>query len=136
MRFLIRRGYAIVAMCSQTDYEKYERRMFRFRCNTLFLLGFIKVVFNQYPLLLDIQVMQFLLVCCNMRFALKYIEGHLALAYLLIFSVLNTLFMWITWLDRYSGNANFFYFQTIVYNLVLIVLFIQFFNGVNTKILK
>jgi hypothetical protein len=136
IRQLIRRGYAVVALCTQTDYEKYERRMFRLKCITLFLVAFIKVVFNQYPLLLDIQVIQFLLICCNLRFANKYIEGHLLIAYVIIFSALNTLFMWITWLDRFSGNANFFYFQTIVYNFILIVLFIQVFNGVNTKILK
>ena len=46
VRQLIRRAYAVVALCSQTDYEKYERRMFRLRCNTIFLVGFIKIVFN------------------------------------------------------------------------------------------
>jgi hypothetical protein len=51
---MIRRGYAVIALCTQTDYEKYERRMFRLRCITMFLTAFIKVVFNQYPLLLDI----------------------------------------------------------------------------------
>jgi hypothetical protein len=66
----------------------------------------------------------------------KYVEGHLPTSFLLIFASLNTLFMWITWLDRFSGNANFFYFQTIVYNFILIVTFIQIFNGVITKTLK
>ena len=56
IRHLIRRGYAVVALCTQTNYEKYQTRIFRLRCNTLFLCAFIKVVFNQYPLLLDIQV--------------------------------------------------------------------------------
>ena len=46
VRQLIRRGYAVVALCTQTDFEKYERRMFRLRCNTLFLVAFIKIVFN------------------------------------------------------------------------------------------
>jgi hypothetical protein len=46
IRQLIRRGYAVVALCTQTDYEKYERRIFRLRCNYLFLVTFIKVVFN------------------------------------------------------------------------------------------
>lgn len=126
----------MVALCTQTDFEKYERRMFRLRLNAMFMMAFIKIVFNQYPLLLDIQVIQFLLICCNMRFANKYLEGHLLMAYVIIFSALNTIFMWITWLDRFSGNANFFYFQTIVYNFTLVVLFIQFFNGVHTKINK
>ena len=86
--------------------------------------------------MLDIQVVQFLLICCNLRFAKKYIEGTLLIAYAIIFSALNTLFMWITWLDRFSGNANFFYFQTIIYNFVLIILFIQVFHGVHAKIIK
>jgi hypothetical protein len=46
VRQLIRRGYAVVALCTQTDYEKYERRLFRLKCNTLFLVAFIKIVFN------------------------------------------------------------------------------------------
>lgn len=81
-------------------------------------------------------MIQFLLICCNFRFASNYIEGQLVLSYGILYCVLNTLFMWITWLDRFSGNANFFYFQTIAYNMFLVFPFIHVFNGVGAKVLK
>ena len=124
------------ALSSQQSPEKFESRVFRLKCVSIFLLTFVKVVFNQYPLLLDLQILIFVLFTCNIRFVNSYVEGHLPTSFLLIFAALNTLFMWITWLDRFSGNANFFYFQTIVYNFVLIVTFIQMFNGVIAKTLK
>ena len=124
------------ALASQHIPEKFEKRVFRMKCISIFMLTFMKIVFNQYPLLIDLQIVIFVMVCCNIRYVNKYVEGHLPTSFLLIFAALNTLFMWITWLDRFSGNANFFYFQTIVYNFVLIVTFIQMFNGVITKTLK
>lgn len=37
--------------------------------------------------------------------------------------------MWQTWLGGLSGNANFFYFQTIVYNGFLVILYLMVFKG-------
>ena len=67
---------------------------------------------------------------------LKYVEGYMILLIIVLFSILSTVFMWITWLDRFSGNANFFYFQTIVLNVPLIIVFIQVFKAVNEKVKK
>jgi hypothetical protein len=41
--------------------------------------------------------------------------------------------MWVTWVDRFSGNANFFYFQTIIFNLFHAILFVQLFTAIDKK---
>ena len=46
IRGVIRRGYALVAMCSQHDVKKYERRIYRLKCNTIFLVVFVKIALN------------------------------------------------------------------------------------------
>lgn len=133
---MVSRAYTVIALCSEYDKEKYEKRMFRAKCLAVFLCTFIKVLLNQYPLLTDLQFIVFTLACCNMRCALKHIEGRLLITYALVFSIINSMILFNTWLDRFSGNANFFYFQTIVYNLFLIVIFIQAFQAINTKVKK
>lgn len=77
---------------------------------SVFLLVYVKVVLAPYPILLDQQLFLFALIALNFRFFIKYVEGIMILAIIAIFSVFSTIFMWITWLDRFSGNANFFYF--------------------------
>lgn len=128
---IVRRAYAVVALCTQHDFERYERRVFRIKCICVFLVVFCKVFFNQYPLLIDLQMIVFTLVCCNMRTAIKKIEGRLVLTFVLIFAIICSMILFNTWLDRFSGNANFFYFQTIVYNLILVVVFIQMFQALS-----
>lgn len=54
IRQIVRKAYAVVALATQHDVEKYERRIFRIKCNTIFMVTFVKVVLNQYPLLIDI----------------------------------------------------------------------------------
>jgi hypothetical protein len=56
-----------------------------------------------------------LALALDLPLVLNNLEGQLILLFGLVYSLQNTLFMWITWVDRFSGNANFFYFQTIVY---------------------
>lgn len=53
---IIRKGYATVALCSQqeTNIDKYERRIFQFKCIALFLASLVKILTNQYPLVLDL----------------------------------------------------------------------------------
>lgn len=54
IRQIVRKAYAVVALATQHDVEKYERRIFRIKCNTIFMVCFVKIVLNQYPLLIDI----------------------------------------------------------------------------------
>lgn len=116
-----------VSKVIQMTGKNVDRRMFRLRCVIVFLITFMKIVFNQYPLLTDLANLQFLLVCLCWRLVSKHLEGSLLIGFLFSFSCLNTVFMWITWLDRFSGNANFFYFQTCIMNLSLVIIFIQVF---------
>ena len=67
------------------------------------------------------------------RLVMNYIEGHLIIVFGFVYSIQNMIFMWITWVDRFSGNANFFYFQTIVYQLFHAIMFIQAFGGIDKK---
>ena len=82
----------------------------RRKCKILFLLSFVKVVLNQYPLLLDLSIIQFTFLVLNYRFVLSKVKGLIIIVHFLFFSILSTIFMWCTWLARFSGNANFFYF--------------------------
>ena len=50
----IRRGYAVIAQCSQTNIDKFDRRMFKMRCSTLAILTVMKALFNQETILSDI----------------------------------------------------------------------------------
>jgi hypothetical protein len=85
-----------------------------------------------YPSLLDANL-QLLALCLDYRLPLRYVEGHVVIIFGLLYSVQNTLFMWITWVDRFSGNANFFYFQTIIYALFHVIMYIQIFGAVDKK---
>ena len=76
------------------------------------------------------------MLCCTLRFSSKHLEGQTFLFFLIGFSGLNTVFMWITWLDRFSGNANFYFFQTFIFNLGFVFIFIQTYMNVNEKIIK
>ena len=51
----------------------------------------------------------------------------------ILYAICASAFMWITWLQRFSGNANFFYFQTLAYNAFSVLLFIQIYMAVDGK---
>jgi len=114
---------------------KEERRLSRVKSVTAFLVVFMKTVFSQYPTVMDLHIVGFCLVCLNLRF-IKYLEAKILTIFIFGITGVNTLFMWLTWLDRFSGNANFFFFQSMVFNLCLVVLFIQAYQSLNTKLLK
>ena len=90
------------------------------------------VILSRYPSLFDLQLQAFAL-CLAPELVLKHVEGQLIILFGLVYSLQNTLFMWITWVDRFSGNANFFYFQTIVYQLFHSVLFIQLYGALDKE---
>jgi len=71
------------------------------------------------------------LLSLNRDMILQHVQGILLILFGLVYSVINSLFMWITWIDRFSGNANFFFFQVIVYNAFLVILYSQLFKAVD-----
>ena len=87
---------------------------------------------NAYPSLHDLSI-SVLFVILDWKFVSKHVE----LLYIFIggtfYAVVNTALLWITWLQRFSGNANFFYFQTIAYNAFFVLFFIQVYIAVDKK---
>lgn len=67
----------------------------------------------------------------------KFIKSKVELVYVLaiccLYAAQASVFLWITWLRRFSGNANFFYFQTLAYNAFLVLIFIQVYVAVDEK---
>lgn len=98
----------------------------------LFLISFIKFVMNAYPNLHDVSVIIFFMLM-SITFVMNYVEGFYFLLAGLVFGISNSVFLWITWLERFSGNANFFFFQAIVVKAFLVLLFIQVFMGLDSK---
>ena len=89
--------------------NKAQRRRQRLYMTGLLMISFVKFVMNRYPTLHDLSfivfyvLMSFSLVC-------RYVEAFYFLVAGVLYAIGNTLFLWITWLKRFSGNANFFYF--------------------------
>lgn len=77
------------------------------------LLSIIKLVMNQYPCLDDLSTALFVAVL-NKSFISREVQALLLFQLGSLYAVVNSGFLWITWLKRFSGNANFFYFQTLV----------------------
>ena len=75
----------------------------------MFVCAFTKIILYQYPTLLDLNILTFIAML-NLNMTLKNVEGLIVIIFGIVYSILNTIFMWITWLDRFSGNANYLYF--------------------------
>lgn len=98
----------------------------------ILLISFVKVIMNAYPTLFDLSFVVFFILM-SITFVKNYVEGFYFMSFALIYAVANTGFLWITWLRRFSGNANFFFFQVIVLNAFLVLLYLQVFLGVDGK---
>lgn len=102
-----------------------EKRKLGLFLNGVLLVGFIKHEMNTYPSLHDLSLL--VLICiANQRFIFKYVEPYLVfvLTFGLFYSICGMACLWVTWLQRFSGNANFFYFQSIAYNAFIVLIFI------------
>ena len=116
--------------------EQAERRLRRQRNYVCTLLCFQKVVFNQYPLLVDINMAFFCLAVVMLRFSYFKMTARLIMFQVYSTTIINSMLMWVTWMRRFSGNANFFFFQTVVANIVLDVVIIQIYDSMNRKNFK
>jgi hypothetical protein len=68
----------------------------------------IKAIFNPYPTLHDFNIIIFGMLM-NITLIFKYVEGLYFWILVLFYSFGSSALAWNTWLDRFSGNANFFY---------------------------
>ena len=78
---------------------------------------------NPYPNLHDFSFLVFF-TFMSINFVLNYVEGLYFMVGGVAYAIANTTFLWITWLKRFSGNANYFYFQTIVFLSFLTLLYL------------
>jgi len=95
-----------------------------------YLLSFVKAVMNPYPSLHDLSIVIFFTLM-NINLIKSYVEGFLFIVAGVLFGVINTGLMLVTWLHRFSGNANFLFFQDIVLQALLVILFIQVYMAVD-----
>ena len=73
------------------------------------------------------------MLAMNITLVFNYVEGLHFLVNGITYAIANSIFLWITWLERFSGNANFFYFQTVVFHCLLIFIFIQVVTATESK---
>lgn len=73
------------------------------------VISFVKLILNPYPTMHDIAVMTFM-VLMNITFVNKYVEGFVFLSCATFYGTLSTWYNMITWVHRFSGNANFLFF--------------------------
>ena len=96
------------------------------------LVSLIKIVMNPYPTLHDFSVLGFMMFM-NIRFLVNYVEALLLGVFAIIYGMSNTWLLGITWLHRFSGNANFMYFQIIALDVTCVLIFLFIFMGVDAK---
>ena len=114
------------------DSHKAQRRRQRAYMVGFLLLSFVKLIMNPYPTLHDLSILSFL-VLMNSTLVLSKVEAFVFISCGILYGIINTWLLLITWLHRFSGNANFFFFQIIVLDVFIVILFIQVFMAVDTK---
>ena len=114
------------------DSHKAQRRRQRAYMVGFLLLSFVKLIMNPYPTLHDLSILSFL-VLMNLTLVLSKVEAFVFISCGILYGIINTWLLLITWLHRFSGNANFFFFQIIVLDVFIVILFIQVFMAVDTK---
>ena len=64
---------------------------------------------NAYPCLHDLSITVFFVII-NWSFVSKKVELLFLFIGATVYAIINMGLLWTTWLQRFSGNANFFYF--------------------------
>jgi hypothetical protein len=93
----------------QVDAEKNQRRRQRAYMSGFLLIAFVKMIMNPYPTLHDLSIL-FFLIMMNVTLVVKHVEGFTFLLFGIFYGIVNTWLMLITWLHRFSGNANYLFF--------------------------
>jgi GPI transamidase subunit PIG-U len=73
------------------------------------ILSIVKLVMNPYPCLDDLSLTTFF-IALNLKFIFENVGALLLFLIGPFYAIMNSGFLWTTWLERFSGNANFFYF--------------------------
>ena len=87
---------------------------------------------NTYTTLHDLSLLVFLMLM-NARLISTRVEGVLVISFGIVYGVINTWLMMITWIERFTGNANFLFFQIIVLDAFITFIFVQVFMAVDAK---
>ncbi len=87
------------------------------------ILSIVKLVMNPYPCFDDLSLTAFF-IALNLNFIFRNVGALLLFIIGTVYAIVNSSFLWLTWLKRFSGNANFFYFQTVVLQAFLVLFFI------------
>lgn len=87
---------------------------------------------NPYPTLHDFSTLAFFTIL-NITFVTRYVEALLFISFGILYGFINTWLLSITWLHRFSGNANFLYFQIIALDVFTVIMFLQIFMGIDAK---
>lgn len=95
----------------QTVKHNKDRMLKKLFLNGLVLLSFVKLVMNQYPCLHDLSLCAYF-VALNTSLVCREINGIVRFIFFCVigFGVLSSSLMWVAWMQRFSGNANFFWF--------------------------
>ena len=101
IRHLVMQAKDVIDITTSYDATKKEDRHFRLRCLASFLVMFMKVVFNQYPVLYDYNLLLFIVAGMNRRAVAKYAEGAIVLMFMMGYSVSMTFYMWVQWLRSF-----------------------------------
>lgn len=116
----------------EIDAAKIERRRQRLVMTGFLLVSFVKMVMCAYPSLHDVNFIFFMLLM-NIRLVKQYVEAVNILNFGVAYAIFNSGLLWTTWLKRFSGNANFLFFQIIALNGFLVIMFIYVFMAVDAK---
>jgi hypothetical protein len=95
-------------------------------------IAFVRLIMGAYPTLHELSDIFFFLIM-SLTFVRNYVEAFYFFVAGILYAVANSGFLWSTWLMRFSGNANFFYFQVIVLLAFSVLLFLQVFHGIDKK---
>ena len=96
------------------------------------LVSFVKLVLNTYPSLHDLSTLAFVLLM-NITFVKRQVEALIFICAGILYGVINTWLLSITWLHRFSGNANFLFFQIIALDAFIVIMFVQIYMGVDSQ---
>jgi len=96
------------------------------------LVNIIKALYNSYPTLHDMNIVVFSILL-NINLCLHYVEGFYFWIMVLFGSSVSSALAWNTWLDRFSGNANFYYGQIVALNGSCVLMMLQLIYSIDAK---
>ena len=84
------------------------------------LVAFIKMILNPYPTLFDLTTLAFLILM-NITLVTNRVEAVSFITGGIFYGCINTWLLLRTWLEHFSGNPNFVFFQIIAMDVFIVV---------------